>query len=128
VALPAPSDSNRNPVTRYLNAIGAAANPALARAMEVTQILQIEHGFNAGTFAARVVASTLAPIENAIAGALATLHGTLHGGADQAALETAYQVGSPSAAAAFVDECLVSGNEVMGMGHREYKVLDPRAR
>ncbi len=120
--------STRNPVTRYLHAIGAPTNPVLARAMEVTQILQMEHGFNAGTFAARVVASTLAPIENSIAGALAALHGILHGGADQAALETAHKVGSAAAASAFVDECLATGNKVMGMGHREYKVLDPRAR
>jgi citrate synthase len=125
---PVTANSSGNPVTRYLNAIGAPSNATLARAMEVTQILQIEHGFNAGTFAARVVASTLAPVENSIAGAIAALHGILHGGADQAALETAHKVGSPAAASAFVDECLATGNKVMGMGHREYKVLDPRAR
>ena len=128
VALPVMLNASGSPVTRYLNAIGASPNPTLVRAMEVTQILQIEHGFNAGTFAARVVASTLAPIENSIAGALAALHGILHGGADQAALETAHKVGSPAAASAFVDDCLAKGNKVMGMGHREYKVLDPRAR
>ncbi len=119
---------SKNPVARYLGAIAAPASEPLARAVEITQILQIEHGFNAGTFAARVVASTLAPIENSIAGAFATLHGSLHGGADQAALETALMVGSPTAAEAFVDECLTTGKKVMGMGHREYKVLDPRAR
>ncbi|MCP5185458.1 MAG: hypothetical protein H6993_15955 [Pseudomonadales bacterium] len=126
---PGPVDGREsNPVTRFLSAIEAPVDPALRQAFEITQILQVEHGFNAGTFAARVVASTLAPVENAIAGALATLHGPLHGGADQAALETALAVGSPEAAAAFVDDCLATGKKVMGMGHREYKVLDPRAR
>ena len=115
------------PVARLLQGIGANPDPALTRAMEVTQILQIEHGFNAGTFAARVVASTLAPVENSIAGAIATLHGVLHGGADQAALETARKVGAPGHAAAFVDDCLARGEKIMGMGHREYKVVDPRA-
>lgn len=100
----------------------------LVQAFEVMQILQLEHSFNASTFAARVIASTLAPIENALSGAVGTLHGVLHGGADQAALETADAVGDPANAKAFVDECLANGTKVMGMGHREYKVLDPRAR
>jgi len=125
---PAFDAAARNPNARFLRAIGAPPRFGLAHAFEVTQILQIEHGFNASTFAARVVASTLAPVENAIAGAFATLHGRLHGGADQAALETAHEVGSPSRAAAFVDACLANGTKVMGMGHREYRVLDPRAR
>jgi citrate synthase len=117
-----------DPNARFLRAIGAPDSTNLAHAFEVTQILQIEHGFNASTFAARVVASTLAPVENALAGAFATLHGRLHGGADQAALETAQAVGSPERAAAFVDACVANGTKVMGMGHREYRVLDPRAR
>ncbi|MEM1433965.1 MAG: citrate/2-methylcitrate synthase [Pseudomonadota bacterium] len=114
--------------TNFLEAIGAPPQPELRHAFEVMQILQLEHSFNASSFTARVIASTQAPIDNAIAGAIGALHGRLHGGADQAALETADTVGTPDAAAAFVDECLRSGRKVMGMGHREYKVLDPRAR
>ncbi len=94
----------------------------------MTQILQIEHSFNASTFVARATASTLAPVENALSAAFGTLHGRLHGAADAAALETADQVGRPECAAAFVDECLANKIKVMGMGHREYRVLDPRAR
>ncbi|NJN50472.1 MAG: hypothetical protein HC809_00400 [Gammaproteobacteria bacterium] len=75
-----------------------------------------------------MVASTLAPVENVLAAAFAALHGRLHGGADEAALEAARLVGSPGAAAGFVDDCLEHGTKVMGMGHREYRVLDPRAR
>ena len=115
---------------RFCDMIGvdSAAEKELVQAFEVMQILQLEHSFNASTFAARVIASTLAPIENALSGAVGTLHGVLHGGADQAALETADAVADPAKAAAFVDQCLTDGTRVMGMGHREYKVLDPRAR
>jgi citrate synthase len=117
-----------DPNARFLAQMGFATNPALAHAFDVTQILQIEHSFNASTFAARVVASTLAPVENVLAAALGALHGALHGGADQAALEMAIEVGDASRAADFVDECLATGRKIMGMGHREYRVLDPRAR
>ncbi|MEM1228900.1 MAG: citrate/2-methylcitrate synthase [Pseudomonadota bacterium] len=106
----------------------AQQREALLDAFRVMQILQLEHSFNASTFAARVIGSTLAPIENALSGAVGTLHGVLHGGADQAALETADAVGSAAAAAGFVDQCLADNTKVMGMGHREYRVLDPRAR
>ena len=107
---------------------GKAPTADQQRMLDAAQILQIEHSFNASTFVARACASTLAPVENALSAAFGTLHGVLHGGADQAALETADQVGSPDKAAAFVDECLATKTKVMGMGHREYKVLDPRAR
>jgi citrate synthase len=117
-----------DPALQFLERIGAPDTDIARRAYSVTQILQIEHSFNASTFVARACASTLAPVENALSAAFGTLHGVLHGGADQAALETADKVGSPAKAATFVDECLTSRTKVMGMGHREYKVLDPRAR
>ncbi len=117
-----------DPIEQFLKQIGAPEAPIARNAFEAAQILQLEHGFNAGTFTARVVASTLAPVENALSAAFGALHGVLHGGADQAALETADRVGSPERAAAFVDACLANRGKVMGMGHREYKVVDPRAR
>jgi citrate synthase len=126
-SLPGASDV-LDPNARFLAQMGFPANSELAHAFDVTQILQIEHSFNASTFAARVVASTLAPVENVLAAALGALHGALHGGADQAALEMAMEVGDPARAAEFVDDCLASGRKIMGMGHREYRVLDPRAR
>jgi len=117
-----------DPIEQFLLQIDAPASPIARRAFETAQILQLEHGFNAGTFTARVVASTLAPVENALSAAFGALHGVLHGGADQAALETADRVGCPEKASAFVDACLANREKVMGMGHREYKVVDPRAR
>jgi citrate synthase len=124
-----PASDAVDPIVRFLHdATGTMPRVALIDAFRTTQILQIEHGFNAGTFASRVVASTLAPIVNAIAAGLGALHGPLHGGADQAALEMADAVRDPSHAAAFVDECIAGGRKIMGMGHREYKSFDPRAR
>ncbi len=120
--------SSTDPALQFLERIGSPDTDIARRAYSVTQILQIEHSFNASTFVARACASTLAPVENALSAAFGTLHGVLHGGADQAALETADKVAVPEKAAAFVDECLASKTKVMGMGHREYKVLDPRAR
>jgi citrate synthase len=95
---------------------------------EQTQILQIDHSFNASTFTARVVTSTLAPPASALAAAMGSLYGPLHGAADQGALEMAEEVGGPHRAAEFVAECLAKGRLVMGMGHREYRVVDPRSK
>ncbi len=120
--------TSADPALAFLEMIGGADREVARRAYNTTQILQIEHSFNASTFVARSTASTLAPVENALSAAFGALHGRLHGGADQAALETADEVGDPARANAFVDRCLADGTKVMGMGHREYRVLDPRAR
>jgi citrate synthase len=88
----------------------------------------LEHSFNAGTFAGRVCASTLAPIQSAISASIGTLFGKLHGGADQASLETAIAVGSPDQAETFVQDALARKEKIMGMGHREYRTVDPRAK
>jgi citrate synthase len=98
------------------------------RIFEQTQILQIDHSFNASTFTARVVTSTLAPPASALAAAMGSLYGPLHGAADQGALEMAQEVGDASNAAEFVAESLSKGRLVMGMGHREYRVVDPRSK
>ena len=70
--------------------------------LDAAQILQMEHSFNCGTFAGRVCASTLAPIQSCISASIGTLFGKLHGGADQAALEMAMDIGSPDKAEAYV--------------------------
>lgn len=96
--------------------------------LDATQILQMEHGFNASAFSARVTASTEAPIESVISAAIGTLYGRLHGGADQAALEMALEIGHPDAARDYVLNRLNNKEKIMGMGHREYRTLDPRAK
>lgn len=95
--------------------------------LKVVQILQMEHSFNAGTFTSRVVASTLAPVDSVFSSAVGALFGILHGGADEAALNDAKRVGSPNAAPAFIDDLLARKGKLMGMGHREYRKVDPRS-
>ena len=98
------------------------------RMLNAAQILQMEHSFNCGTFAGRVCASTLAPIQSSISASIGTLFGKLHGGADQAALEMAMAIGSPDKAEEYVLDCLARKEKIMGMGHREYRTVDPRAK
>ena len=107
---------------------GSAPTQEQRRMLDVAQILQMEHSFNCGTFAGRVCASTLAPIQSCISASLGTLFGKLHGGADQAALEMAMAIGSPDKAEAYVKDCLANKVKIMGMGHREYRTVDPRAK
>lgn len=114
---------------RYLQMLtGQQPTANAVKVFERTQVLQLDHSFNASTFTARVVTSTLSPINSALAAALGALYGPLHGRADQAALEMAEQVSVPSNAAAYVADCLAHKQVVMGMGHREYRVVDPRAK
>jgi citrate synthase len=114
---------------RFLTLLHNRAPTAQAvRIFEQTQILQIDHSFNASTFTARVVTSTLAPPASALAAAMGSLYGPLHGAADQGALEMAEEVGGAANAERFVAQCLATGRLVMGMGHREYRVVDPRSK
>lgn len=106
---------------------GNAPSDLHVTTLDKVQMLQLEHSMNAGTFAGRVVASTQAPIQSAIPASIGALFGKLHGGADQAAVEMATAVGSPDKAEPYVQEVLSNKGKIMGMGHREYKVVDPRA-
>jgi citrate synthase len=107
---------------------GTSPTPEQVKMLNSAQILQMEHSFNCGTFAGRVCASTLAPIQSSISASIGTLFGKLHGGADQAALEMAMAIGSPDKAEAYVKDCLANKEKIMGMGHREYRTVDPRAK
>ena len=97
-------------------------------ALDTYFVLLADHSFNASTFAARVVASTRADIYASVTAALATLQGDLHGGAASAAYRTVTEVKTPENAEPYVRDILDRGQRIMGMGHREYKVRDPRAR
>ncbi|MEM9623481.1 MAG: citrate/2-methylcitrate synthase [Pseudomonadota bacterium] len=111
---------------RFLSALGVRDANHI-QAFNMTQILQIEHSFNAGTFAARVVASTLASVSSAVAAGIGALSGSLHGGADQDVLEIADPLADEASARAYVRDSLAQGIKLPGMGHREYRVRDPRA-
>jgi citrate synthase len=97
-------------------------------ALDTYFVLLADHSFNASTFAARVTASTRADMYASVTAALATLQGDLHGGAPTAVFRTLNEVKSPENAEAYVRDILDQGKRIMGMGHREYKVRDPRAR
>jgi citrate synthase len=98
------------------------------KALDLIQILQLEHSFNAGTFTGRVCASAHAPLQSVISASIGTLFGKLHGGADQAALEMAFEIGSKEFAAEYLSKTIEAGGKIMGMGHREYRTVDPRAK
>ena len=97
-----------------------------ARVLEVTLILYLEHEFNASTFAARVIASTLSDLYGAVVGAVAALKGPLHGGANEKAMDVILEIGEPARAEAWVEESLRQNKRVMGFGHRIYKTADSR--
>jgi len=101
--------------------------PEAERALDTYLVLLADHSYNASTFAARVTASTRADIFAAATSALATLEGDLHGGAPGKVMKMILDIGKPERAEAYVRELLTRGERIMGMGHREYKVRDPRA-
>lgn len=94
---------------------------------DVCLILHMEHAFNASTFAGRVVASTLAPLDAAVSAAVGALYGPLHGGANEGVLKMLEDVPEPSKVAGWVDKALADKVKIMGMGHRVYKAKDPRS-
>ncbi len=97
-------------------------------AIDTYLVLLADHSFNASTFSARVTASTRADIYASVTSAIATLSGDLHGGAANASYANLVAIGSPEKAEKFVRDEIAKGNRIMGMGHREYRVRDPRAR
>ena len=90
-------------------------------------ILHADHGMNASTFSARVTIATLSGMYSAITSAIGTLKGPLHGGANEGVIKMLQEIGSVEKVDAFVEDCLKNKVKIMGIGHRVYKVLDPRA-
>ncbi|CAM5517073.1 citrate synthase/methylcitrate synthase [Streptomyces fumanus] len=99
-----------------------------ARAIEQYLISTIDHGFNASTFTARVIASTGADVAACLAGAVAALSGPLHGGAPSRALDTLDAIGTPDRIDSWIRERVLAGERVMGFGHAVYRTEDPRSR
>lgn len=100
-----------------------AATQALDRYLTTVS----DHGMNASTFATRVVASTGSDLISAVAAGLGALKGPLHGGAPGPVLDMLDAIGVPERAATWIEDQLARGHRIMGMGHRVYKVRDPRA-
>ncbi|MDA0243267.1 MAG: hypothetical protein OT477_07610 [Chloroflexi bacterium] len=106
---------------------GEDPNPETVQAIDKYLILLADHGFNASTFSARVTTGTLADLYSAVTSAIGTLKGPSHGGATQAAMEQFLQAQKEGAEPWF-NRVLGEGKRVMGIGHRVYKVEDPRAK
>lgn len=107
---------------------GKVPSADTARLMDTDMILHAEHGSNASTFAARVVAGTEANLHAAVTAAIAALSGPAHGGAAENVMHMAKEVGSPERAAEYVKNKRANKEPVMGFGHRVYRAEDPRAR
>ncbi|HEU5129973.1 MAG TPA: bifunctional 2-methylcitrate synthase/citrate synthase [Glycomyces sp.] len=105
---------------------GAIPDPEVLRAFEISMILYAEHSFNASTFTARVVASTLSDMYSAVTAAIGALKGSLHGGANEAVMRMMLDIGEPSRARAWLAERLAAGERIMGFGHRVYRNGDSR--
>lgn len=134
---PVPPDPSLGYAANYLAMLsGERPSTARVRALDTYLNTTIDHGFNASTFTARVIAGTRSDVASAVLGALGALKGPLHGGAPGPALEmvfelqeTARRTGEPLAALAdaHVRRVVAQGGRIMGFGHRVYRVRDPRA-
>ena len=98
-----------------------------AKTLDVAYVLHADHGMNASTFSARVTIATLTDIYSAVTSAIGTLKGPLHGGANEGVILMLQEIGSEERVDAWVEEQLAQKKKIMGIGHRVYKVLDPRA-
>lgn len=116
-------------------AFGEEAAPEVVDAFRVSIILYAEHSFNASTFTARVITSTLADLHSAVTGAIGALKGPLHGGANEAVMHTFEELGirkdesaeeAEKRAKEWMDQALADKKKVMGFGHRVYKHGDSR--
>ena len=107
---------------------GEAPGPAAEEIMDAALVLHAEHGLNASTFACRVIGATLSDMYSAVVGAMGALKGPLHGGANIEVMKTLIALDeSGETAQEFVDRKLAAKEKIMGIGHRVYKTLDPRA-
>lgn len=113
----------------YYMLLGQEPTPAVRKVLDAALITHAEHTMNASTFTARVTGSALASPYAVVASALGTLSGPLHGGANEEALEQFEAIGSPDQVKGWLDAKLAKDPKfkVMGLGHRVYKVKDPRA-
>ena len=95
--------------------------------LDMCYVLHADHGMNASTFSARVTIATLSDMYSAITSAIGTLKGPLHGGANEGVIKMLQEIGSLDRVDAYIAEALEQKKKIMGIGHRVYKTLDPRA-
>ncbi len=120
-------DPSAEHATDYLRMVRGNASPAAARALGAYLVTVIDHGMNASTFTARVVASTGSDLVSSLVAAIGALKGPLHGGAPGPVLDMLDAIGEPAEAERWLEGELAAGRRLMGMGHRIDRVRDPRA-
>ena len=106
---------------------GEEPSAAATKTLDIAYILHADHGMNASTFSARVTVATLSDFYSAMTSAIGTLKGPLHGGANEGVIKMLQEIGDLDKVDAYVEDCLANKKKIMGIGHRVYKVLDPRA-
>ncbi len=106
---------------------GKEPGPNATKTLDVAYVLHADHGFNASTFTSRVVVSTLTDMYSAITAAIGALKGPLHGGANEGVIKMLQEIGDLEKVDAYIEDKLAQKQKIMGIGHRVYKVLDPRA-
>ncbi len=106
---------------------GKPPSNELVHTMDMCYVLHADHGMNASTFSARVTIGTLSDMYSAITSAIGTLKGPLHGGANEGVIKMLHEIGSVENVDAYIHGCLSQKKKIMGIGHRIYKTLDPRA-
>ncbi|GAB3125444.1 bifunctional 2-methylcitrate synthase/citrate synthase [Glaciibacter psychrotolerans] len=107
-------------------AFGEVPAPAVVDAFRVSMVLYAEHSFNASTFTARVITSTLSDLYSAVTGAIGALKGPLHGGANEAVMHIFEEIGEAERAEEWLETALTEKRKIMGFGHRVYKSGDSR--
>src|ERR671936_851368 len=125
---PVPPDPALGHAASFVKMAGLEANPRAAEILNACFILQAEHGLNASTFTARVVAGTNADMHAAVTAAFGALKGPLHGGATDGTMKMLEEIGTPDHVDAFVDQAIAKKYKFSGFGHRVYKTEDPRAK
>src|SRR5579862_2598076 len=125
---PVPVREDLSHAAHYLHQLsGEAPTPERVRALDTYLNTVCDHGLNASTFVARIIASTHSDVISAVTGALGALKGPLHGGAPGPALDMVFEIGTPHRAESVIRAKLDAGERLMGFGHRVYRVRDPRA-
>src|SRR6266542_66624 len=126
---PVPPEPSLGHAANFLYMLkGKAPSADAARLMDTDMILHAEHGSNASSFTARVVAGTEANLHAAVTAAIAALSGPAHGGAAENVMRMAQEIGDPDRAAEYVKQKRANKEAVLGFGHRVYRTEDPRAR
>jgi len=124
---PLPPDPSLDHAADFLRMVTGHTDQARSLALGRYLVTVSDHGMNASTFTARVIASTGSDLVSSVVGALGALKGPLHGGAPGPVLDMLDAIANPDNAAPWLDAELAAGRRIMGMGHRVYRVRDPRA-